>query len=53
MEDLDKEDLSIYAVGLKDGETTIKKITDEEITEIYQYGIDLFFNLENYLKDAV
>ncbi len=53
MEDMDKEDLSIYVVGLKDGETTIRKITVEEITEIYQYGIDLFFNLENYLKDAV
>ncbi|MEJ7680472.1 MAG: AAA family ATPase [Segetibacter sp.] len=53
MEDMDKEDLSIYIVGLRDGETTIRKITDEEIIEIYQYGIDLFFNLENYLKDAV
>lgn len=53
MEDMDKEDLSIYAVGLKDGETTIRKINNEEITEIYQYGIDLFFNLENYLKDVV
>ncbi|MCW3115633.1 MAG: hypothetical protein JWR18_4029 [Segetibacter sp.] len=53
MEDMDKEDLSIYAVGLRDGETTIRKINDEEITEIYQYGIDLFFNLENYLKDVV
>jgi AAA15 family ATPase/GTPase len=53
MEDMDNEGLSIYAVGLKKGETTIKRLTDEEISEIYQYGIDLFFNLENYLKDAV
>ena len=53
MEDMDKEDLSIYVVGLKDGETIVRKITEEEITEIYQYGIDLFFNLENFLKDAV
>jgi len=53
MEDMDKGDLSIYVVGLRDGETAIRKITEEEITEIYQYGIDLFFNLENYLKDAV
>ncbi|MES2701056.1 MAG: AAA family ATPase [Bacteroidota bacterium] len=50
MEDA-KQDLSIYAVGLKNGETTIKRITDEEMHEIYQYGIDLFFNLEDYLKD--
>ena len=53
MEDMDKEDLSIYAVGLKDGATVIRRLTDEEITEVYQYGVDLFFNLEDYLKDAV
>lgn len=53
MEDMDKDELSIYAVGLKDGETVIRRLTDEEITEVYQYGIDLFFNLEDYLKDAV
>ncbi len=52
MEDMDKDDLSIYVVGLKDGETVVRKLTDEEITEIYQYGIDLFFNLESYLKDG-
>lgn len=55
MEDLEKEDLAIYAVGYKKetGETVIRRITDNEINEIYQHGIDLFFNLENFLKDAV
>lgn len=55
MEDMEKDDLAIYVVGYKKdtGETLVRKITDEEITEIYQYGIDLFFNLENFLKDAV
>jgi predicted ATPase len=53
MEDMDKEDLSIYAIGLKDGATVIRRLSDEEITEVYQYGVDLFFNLEDYLKDAV
>jgi AAA15 family ATPase/GTPase len=55
MEDLNKEDYAIYAVGYKKetGETVVRRITDEEIHEIYQYGIDLFFNLENFLKDVV
>ena len=55
MEDVDKEDLSVYAVGYKKetGETIIRRITEDEMEEIYQYGVDLFFNLENYLKDAV
>jgi AAA15 family ATPase/GTPase len=53
MEDMDKNNLSIYVVGLKDGETIIRRLTDKQITEVYQYGVDLFFNLEDYLKDAV
>lgn len=55
MEDIDKSDFSIYAVGYKKetGETTVHRLTDEEINEVYQYGVDLFFNLEDYLKNAV
>lgn len=53
MEDMDKDELSIYAVGLLDGETIIRRQSGEEIAEVYQYDIDLFFNLENYLEDVV
>ncbi|MBO9681990.1 MAG: ATP-binding protein [Flavisolibacter sp.] len=53
MEDMDKEELAIYAVGYEKGETIIKRLTDKQVTEIYQYGVDLFFNLEDYLKDVV
>lgn len=52
MEDMEKNDLSIYAIGLKKGETVVRRLTDEEINEVNQYGIDLFFNLESYLKDG-
>ncbi len=53
MEELSPDDLNIYTVTLKNGETIIRKMTNEEISEIYQYGIDLFFNLEDYLKDEI
>ncbi len=52
MEDMERDDLSIYVVGLKDGETIIKRLADKEIEEVYEYGVDLFFNLESYLKDG-
>ena len=52
MEELKDDELSIYTVGLEDGATVINRLTDEQITEIYQYGIDLFFNLENFLKNG-
>ena len=44
-----REDLSVYLVGLKDGATTIKRLSDEELKEVYEYGVDLFFNIESYL----
>ncbi len=53
MEDMKNEDLAIYAVGYSNGETTINRLTDKQITDIYQYGVDLFFNLEDFLKDVV
>lgn len=54
MENLKKEDYSIYTVGYnkETGETLINKMTDEELHEVYQYGVDLFLNLENYLPHA-
>lgn len=53
MEDMNREELAIYAVGYENGETIIRRLTDKQVTEIYQYGVDLFFNLEDYLKDVV
>ena len=51
MENLKKEELSIYVVGYKKetGETFVRKLTDGELHEMYQYGIDLYLNLENFL----
>ena len=51
MENLKNDELSIYVVGYKkeSGETIIRRLNDSELHEIYQYGIDLYFNLENYL----
>jgi AAA15 family ATPase/GTPase len=51
MENLKKDELSIYAVGYKKetGETITRRLSDKEMHEIYQYGTDLFLNLENYL----
>lgn len=51
MENLKREELSIYVVWYKKetGETLTRRLNDKEIHEIYQYGTDLFLNLENYL----
>jgi AAA15 family ATPase/GTPase len=41
-------ELAIYLVNYKNHETVVKRLTDTEQDEVYQYGIDLFFNNESY-----
>lgn len=43
-----KEDLAIYVLDYKDGETTIKRLTDDDLHEAYQYGMDLFLNIKSF-----
>ena len=43
-----RQDLSIFMVDFKDGQTVAKALSREEIEEVYRYGIDLFFNNEAY-----
>jgi len=47
-----KDELAIYVVEYdkSSGETAIKRMTEEQVHEAYQYGIDLFFNLESITK---
>jgi len=44
-----KEDLTIYIVDFKDGETKVKRLSEEELDKVLQYGVDLFFNSEIFL----
>ena len=44
-----KEDLAIYLVDFKDGETKIKRLSQEELNKVSQFGVDLFFNSEIFL----
>lgn len=43
------DDLGIFMVDFKDGQTVVRPLSKEEIREVYQYGVDLFFNNEAYL----
>ena len=40
---------AIYLFDYKNDQTTAKRLSDEEIELVYEYGDDLFFNLENLL----
>ena len=43
------DDLTIYFMNMENGETIVKRASDEDIQEIYDNGVDLFFNMETYL----
>ncbi len=45
-----EKDLAIYLTDFKDGETIVKRATSSELQEMYEYGADLFFNTETFLK---
>lgn len=42
-------DVAIHLVDFKDGGTVVKTLSEEEVSEVYNYGIDLFFNTEAFL----
>jgi AAA15 family ATPase/GTPase len=46
-----RKEVSIYLFDFKNDQTTAKRLTDEEMDEVYNYGIDLFFNIESFLRD--
>lgn len=46
----DKEELAIYLIDYKNGETVVKRLTDDELNKVYEYGVDLFFNTETFLS---
>lgn len=47
-----KDELAVYVVEYKKeiGETIISRLTEGQIHEAYQYGIDLFLNIESIAK---
>ncbi|WP_291529196.1 AAA family ATPase [Bacteroides sp. UBA939] len=46
-----KEDLAIYLIDFKNGETTVKGLSEEEMNKAYSLGVDLFFNAEIFLTE--
>lgn len=42
-------DLAVYVVDMENNTTVVKRLTDEQLQEAYDNGIDMFYNLEAYL----
>lgn len=44
-----RDDLAVFIVDWQDGETIVKRLTAEQLHQIYQFGIDLFTNIETFI----
>jgi len=44
-----RDDLAVFLVDYKGDETVVKRLSSDELFEIYQNGVDLFTNSEMYL----
>lgn len=42
-------DLAVFVVDIDNNETVVKRLSDEQLQEAYDNGIDMFYNLEAYL----
>lgn len=43
-------DLGLFFTGIKEGKLSVKTATEVDMQEIYDYGVDAFFNLETFAK---
>jgi AAA15 family ATPase/GTPase len=48
-------DLAVFVCGYdkNKSETIVKKLTQEDLSELIDYGVDIFFNINKYLDDRV
>lgn len=46
-----EKDLAIYLVDIKNGKTIVHRLSDKELEDVYNDGIDLFFNSDLFFND--
>lgn len=51
LEKANKEDIAIFVVYLKNFETKVRMLTEEEVEECLSEGIDFFFNLDRFVGE--
>lgn len=44
-----RDDLSVFMVHYEDNETNVRRLSEEELYEVFQNGIDLFTNSESFI----
>jgi hypothetical protein len=45
-----KRDVSVFITYFKNYETKVKRLSEEEMEEVLEEGVDIFFNLERFVE---
>lgn len=53
IENTPSEELSVFVCGYDKKQfcTTVKRLTNDDLSELLNYGVDIFFNINRYLDD--
>lgn len=43
------DDLAVYVVNMENNETVVRRLTDTQLQDAYDNGMDMFYNIEAYL----
>lgn len=49
IENTEEEDLAIFITYIEDYETKVHRLSNQEIAELQEYGVNIFFNLNHYI----
>ena len=44
----ERDDVAIFMADFKKGQTIINRLSDDDVNDVYDYGIDVFFNYERF-----
>ncbi len=55
IENTPADELAVFVCGYdkNKSETFVKKLTQEDLSELIDYGVDIFFNINKYLDDRI
>lgn len=42
-------DLAVFVVDMEDNETVVRRLSEQQLQDAYDNGMDMFYNLEAYL----
>lgn len=45
------DDLAVYVVDMQDNATVVHRLSEQQLQETYDNGLDMFYNLETYLAN--